>query len=245
MPLRTLSLLIGLACWPGAVDTDPRLCPPDDPSYSGHWDYQSVIPPEIDQSRMHPGERALGAIGISLDRAWQHTLGRDDVVIAVLDSGILWDFPDLVKKLDLNAGELPLPQGSARWDRNRDGVFDIDDYRDDPRVGDRNRNGLLDPGDLILAFSDCKDGDGNGYVDDIRGYDFFAGKHCGVEGSDNDPGDVVDFRHGTGIASTAAAETNNGIGDSGVCPRCRILPVCVGDSFVVDANRFARASSLP
>jgi hypothetical protein len=189
---------------------------------------------------MHPGEVALGAIGISLDRAWQHTVGRDDVVIAVLDSGILWDFADLVKKLALNAGELPLPRGATAHDANGDGVFDIDDYKDDPRVGDRNGNGLLDPGDLIRVFSDCKDGDSNGYVDDICGYDFFAGRHCGAEGGDNDPGDDVRFGHGTGIASTAAAETNNGLGDSGVCPRCRILPVRVGDSFVVDANRFAR-----
>src|SRR5262245_39188221 len=91
------------SCWPGAPGTDPTLCPPSDPGYASHWDFQSGIPAGIDQSRMHPGERALGAIGISLDRAWQQTTGRDDVVIAVLDSGILWDFQDLVKKLYLNA----------------------------------------------------------------------------------------------------------------------------------------------
>ena len=228
------------SCWPGAPGTDPTLCQPSDPGYPSHWDFQSRIPPEVDASRMHPGERALGAIGISLDRAWQHSVGRPDVVIAVLDSGILWNFEDLVRKLYLNAGELPRPQGAAVHDANGDGVFNIEDYAEDGRVGDRNGNGLLDPGDLILAFSDCKDGDGNGYVDDICGYDFFSGRHCGVEGQDNDPGDQVAFRHGTGIASSAAAETNNGMGDSGVCPRCRILPVRVGDSFVVDANRFAR-----
>jgi hypothetical protein len=50
----------------------------------------------------------------------------------------------------------------------------------------------------------------------------------------------VRFGHGTGIAATAAAETNNGADEAGVCPRCRVLPVRVGDSFVVDANRFAR-----
>ena len=244
VPLRAISWLLcalvaaapdvapDSSCWPGAEGTDPTRCPPSDPGYASHWDFQSGIPPGIDQSRMHPGERALGAIGISLDRAWQHTIGRDDVVIAVLDSGILWDFQDLVKKLYLNAGELPLPQGATRYDANGDGIFNIDDYKDDPRVGDRNRNGLLDPGDLIRVFSDGRDGDGNGYLDDISGYDFF--------GNDNDPDDDARFRHGTGIASSAAAETNNGIGDSGVCPRCRILPVRVGDSFVVDANRFAR-----
>jgi hypothetical protein len=189
---------------------------------------------------MHPSELALGSIGMSLDSAWQHTVGRDDVVIAVLDSGILWDYKDLVRKLYLNPGELPVPEGGNVDDRNGDGIFNIDDYEGDSRVGDRNGNGILDPGDLILAFSNCRDDDGNGYVDDISGYDFFEGTHCGVTGGDNDPGDDVRFRHGTGIAATAAAETNNGIEEAGVCPRCRVLPVRVGDSFVVDANRFAR-----
>ena len=220
------------SCWPGTPGTDPSRCPPSDPGYAGHWEYRSEIPGEIDQSRMHPGERALGSIGISLDRAWQQTIGRDDVVIAVLDSGILWDFQDLVRKLYLNSRELPFPKGALRHDANGDGVFNIDDYAGDPRVGDGNGNGILDPGDLIQAFSDRRDGDGNGYVDDICGYDFFA--------TDNDPADDARFRHGTGIASSAAAETDNAMGDSGVCPRCRILPVRVGDSFVVDANRFAR-----
>jgi hypothetical protein len=228
------------SCFPGPVGSDPTLCPPNDPEYAAHWDYLSGIPSSIDRSRMHPEEVALGSVGISLDAAWQHTLGRDDVVIAVLDSGILWDFKDLVSKLYLNAGELPLPQGSAVYDKNGDGIFNVDDYTGDSRGGDRNANGVLDPGDLVLAFSDCKDDDGNGYVDDISGYDFFEGSHCGARGSDNDPADDVRFRHGTGIASSAAAQTNNGIGDSGVCPKCRILPVRVGDSFVVDANRFAR-----
>jgi hypothetical protein len=200
----------------------------------------SRIPDEIDTSRMHPSELALGSIGISVDSAWQHTLGRDDVVIAVLDSGIFWDDEDLVRKLYMNPRELPLPDGSKVYDRNGDGIFNIEDYAGDSRVGDRNRNGNLDPGDLILTFSNCRDDDGNGYVDDISGFDFFEGSHCGTTGGDNDPNDDVRFHHGTGIASTAAAETNNGLEETGVCPRCRVLPVRVGDSFVVDANRFAR-----
>ena len=228
------------SCWPGAVGTDPRLCPPNDRSYPSHWELLSRIPDEIDTSRMHPSELAVGSIGISVDSAWQHTLGRDDVVIAVLDSGIFWDDKDLVRKLYLNPRELPLPDGSKVHDRNGDGIFNIEDYAGDSRVGDRNRNGHLDPGDLILAFSNCRDDDGNGYVDDISGFDFFEGAHCGTTGGDNDPNDDVRFHHGTGIAAVAAAETNNGLDETGVCPRCRVLPVRVGDSFVVDANRFAR-----
>jgi hypothetical protein len=228
------------SCWPGAPGTDPALCPPNDPGYPKRWEFRSDIPAEIDRNKMHPKELELGSIGFSLDRAWQLTTGRDDVVIAVLDSGIRWHYEDLVEKLYLNAGELPRPDGCDTHDRNGDGIFTVSDYAGDPRVTDRNHNGRLDPGDLILTFSDCRDDDGNGYVDDISGYDFFTGEHCGVAGADNDPADETDFGHGTGIASTAAATTNNGLKHAGVCPRCRILPVRVGDSFVVDANQFAR-----
>jgi hypothetical protein len=190
---------------------------------------------------MHPRERELGSIGISLDSAWQYTTGRDDVVIAVLDSGIRWDHTDLTKKIYLNRGELPLPESSSVYDKNGDGIFNVEDYAGDARVSDTNRNGMLDAEDLIASFSDCVDQDGNGYPDDIAGYDLFSrGGHCGFEAGDNDPRDDTNFGHGTGIASTAAAETNNGIDGAGVCPRCRILPVRVGDSFVVDANQFAR-----
>ena len=227
-------------CWPGPPGSDPAKCTPDDPRYARRWEFLSTIPDAIDRDLMHPRERKLGSIGISLDRAWQRTTGRDDVVIAVLDSGIHWDYADLTRKVYLNAGELPLPEGATAHDANADGVFDILDYEADARVGDRNGNGLLDPEDLILAFSDCVDDDGNGYPDDISGYDLFAGDHCGVGPGDNDPRDDTEFGHGTGIAATAAAETNNGLRDAGVCPRCRVLPVRVGDSFVVDGNQFAR-----
>jgi hypothetical protein len=228
------------SCWPGPPGSDPRSCAPNDSGYRDSWEFWSDIPASVDLEKMHPAERSLGAIGISLDRAWQYTTGRDDVVIAVLDSGIRWDDADLVHKIYINPGEVPPPQGATSHDANGDGRFDIRDYAGDPRVGDRNDNGTLDAGDLILAFSDCVDDDGNGYADDISGYDFFGLDSCGKSAGDNDPFDDTDFGHGTGIASTAAAETDNGIGDAGVCPDCRVMPVRVGDSFVVDANRFAR-----
>lgn len=58
---------------------------------------------------------------------------------------------------------------------------------------------------------------------------------CSVLGSfdENSCGSNVDdnYGHGTGVAGTAAARTNNGIGVAGVCWNCMILPVKVlGDS---------------
>lgn len=65
-----------------------------------------------------------------------------------------------------------------------------------------------------------QDTDGNGFVDDIRGWDFVN--------NDNNPMD--DNSHGTHCAGIAAAETNNGIGISGVSWGAKIMPVKVFQS---------------
>jgi len=189
-------------------------------------------------------QELFGVKGASVERAWQITTGRPDVVIAVLDSGIRWDEPqpDLVNKFYLNRGELPAPEGSTnsrdRWDRNGDGFFTVRDYlaaagfAQDSRVSDQNGNGIIDPEDLIFLFSDGSDADQNGYVDDISGWDFLE--------DDNDPLDEVHYGHGTGESHDSSAEANNGTGGVGTCPNCLLLEVRVGDSFVTDVNLFAQ-----
>ncbi|MEG4859252.1 S8 family serine peptidase [Microcoleus sp. K1-B6] len=62
------------------------------------------------------------------------------------------------------------------------------------------------------------DDDGNGYVDDIRGWDFVA--------SDNNPMDLDLDGHGTHIAGAIAAERND-FGITGVAPNAKIMPVRV------------------
>jgi predicted secreted protein len=177
-----------------------------------------------------------GVMGASVDRAWGITTGRPDVLIAELDSGIKWHdtgaMHELARKCHLNDGELPPPQGAASWDKNQDGVFNVDDYNGDPRLTDLNGNGMLDPQDLIWCFSDGEDDDANGYRDDICGWDFFE--------DDNDPWDELDYGHGTSECEWSAGEANNGSGIPGTCPNAMLLPVRVGDSFIVDINDFAQ-----
>jgi subtilisin family serine protease len=67
------------------------------------------------------------------------------------------------------------------------------------------------------------DDDSNGKIDDVNGWDF--------RGNDNNPspGTGPNDAHGTGAAGVAAARGNNGIGVTGACRQCRILPVKIND----------------
>lgn len=71
--------------------------------------------------------------------------------------------------------------------------------------------------------TNCTDGvdnDGNGFVDDCRGWDFVN--------ADNDP--IDDFGHGTHVAGTVGAATNNGTGIAGVMWNVRLMPLKMLDS---------------
>ncbi|MBV9291034.1 MAG: hypothetical protein JO222_01195, partial [Frankiales bacterium] len=120
-----------------------------------------------------------GAAGMSIDKAWHtYTTGDPKIVMAYVEAGINWFYPgarDLQDQVYINTGELPLPKDAkgrthGRYDLNRDGVVNIQDYIHDPRVHDANKNGYLDPEDLIARFSNHKDDDHNGFVDDISGW---------------------------------------------------------------------------
>lgn len=82
---------------------------------------------------------------------------------------------------------------------------------------DLAENIWINPGEIP---GNGRDDDGNGFIDDVRGWDFIN--------NDNDPMD--DNSHGTHCAGIAAAAGNNGIGIAGVNWKAKIMPIKVFQS---------------
>ena len=99
-------------------------------------------------------------------------------MVAVIDSGVDYNHPDLLGNIWSNAGET----GVDAIGRNK------------------ASNGV--------------DDDGNGFVDDFRGWDFVN--------NDNDPMD--DNNHGTHISGLVAAK-RDGVGITGTAPTAKIMPL--------------------
>ena len=196
-----------------------------------------------------PGNPRVGQpqiSGVSADLAWKLSIGEQTTEVAICDTGIQWNREELRQRIRLNTGELPVPCGPtagqkgrpiAEYDCNGDGVFTPDDYAGivPPNAGAHGDPTKLDGEDLIAFYSDGTDDDANGFVDDIAGWDFFD--------DDNDPFDASSYssagNHGSGRSSDALAEGNNGLAGIGLCPRCRLVPIRIWDTFVADPNNFA------
>lgn len=115
-----------------------------------------------------------GIMDVNLPILWsQEVLSKEGPIIAILDTGIDTNHPDLCGNIWVNQSEA----GGA-------GSYDDD---------------------------------GNGYVDDITGWDFV-----------NNSGKMNDYNgHGTHCAGIAAASGYNGIGIIGANPDARIMPLTV------------------
>jgi len=212
-------------------------CDPSDPSScigrtSAYWGFDPADPENTDDSKpwMVPG--------MFVTEAWKYDTGSNEVLLAVVDDGLEgFDVRDLVENFFLNRGELPTPLKDGNpcdYDCDGNGVFNVLDYRWDSRV---EPNGILDPGDLIAAFADGVDNDGNGFVDDICGWDFVTNSPYPL-GDDR----IGEGTHGGGISEGCCATANNHIGDRpGVCPNCQVLPIRISATILSDFHTVAAA----
>ncbi|MGI8512263.1 MAG: S8 family serine peptidase [Solirubrobacteraceae bacterium] len=91
----------------------------------------------------------------------------------------------------------------------------------------------LNPGEAGGRAHNGIDDDLNGYVDDWRGWDFYAG--------DADPTSDTANAHGTNVAGVLAAAADNGEGIAGVAPGARILPLRTSDNILHQGARVAEA----
>ncbi|PCH98887.1 MAG: hypothetical protein COB85_00965 [Bacteroidetes bacterium] len=139
---------------------------------------------------------------ISTPLAWDIDKGSPNVIIAILDNGVDWDHEDLGLGADVYQNI---------WLNNLE-------------------NDWLDPNDPISG--DNLDNDGNGFIDDFKGWNFFDDDN----NTNNIPPNSTPFFHGTHVAGIAGAKMNNStIGVAGVAggfgaPGARLMIVKMGST---------------
>jgi subtilisin family serine protease len=126
----------------------PLSVTPNDPVWQGQW----------------------GLVKIGMADAWTMGWGSSTVTVAVLDTGVDYNHPDLAANMWANEDE---------------------------------------------TAGNNRDDDGNGYIDDVRGWNFV--------GENNNPMDLSG--HGTHVAGIIGAVGNNSIGMAGINWTVKIMPI--------------------
>jgi len=150
---------------------------PNDPLFSQLWGMNQAANNDIDAPE-----------------AWDIYTGDPNYRVAIIDTGIDFNHPDLQGNIWVNPGEIA-----------NDGI----------------------------------DNDGNGYIDDVSGWDF-TGTGLGTKfvNGDNNPQDGDG--HGTHVAGTIAGKGNNGVGVAGVVWGAKIVPL----KFLDDTGSGSTANAI-
>ena len=141
----------------------------------------------------------FGADNLNAEEAWDITTGRSDVVIAIIDSGIGIEHPDLADNIWVNPEEIP---GNNLDDDNNGFVDDIHgyDFCSGPFNPQRICSGI--DNDPQPELGDGIDNDEDGFVDNI-------------------------IHHGTFVAGTAAAIGDNARFGTGAAPNVKLMALKV------------------
>ena len=122
---------------------------------------------------------------------------------------------------------MKLPQAWAIEKGNRSVVIAIIDSGIDYKHHDLAPKAWRNPREIP---ENGLDDDGNGYIDDIYGWDFTDAPNIQAEGDylegDNEP--IDESGHGTHVAGIAGAMPNNGIGIAGVAWKCPLMAIRAG-----------------
>ena len=130
--------------------------------------------------------------------------GDKDVLLASVDTGVDWDHVDLVNNIWNNPGE----------DANGNGVT----------ILNQSGSWIYDPDDLNGV-----DDDGNGYVDDLIGWDLagYSGLQDNIPSPPTGVSNTGTWAHGTHVAGLLSATANNSTGIASVGFNCSIMSVKV------------------
>ena len=145
------ALPVRAACAPAAYPNDPGYAPAERGTAGATWDGEQWYLYGCIPSSAPASSDSQNAAGMSVDRVWNelNNQGSDQVTVAYMEGGVNWRIGsscELKDRAKLNTGELPYPQdanghtridlglGGDPYDLNGDGVVNVEDYLNDPRV---------------------------------------------------------------------------------------------------------------
>lgn len=163
--------------------------------------------------------------------AWQQGNGGDGAVVAVLDSIIQWDHPDLAGNI-YAIGNVPdkLPGENYGWD--------FADNDADTRISDAELS-LYSP--VFQTSFTLSDADLLQQAPELmtlirESYPNSSDRDIASLMRESIQGTITSLFHGTMVSGVIAARSPDGTGLIGVAPNAKILPVSIGrDSFAPDA----------